>query len=359
MRSSLKIFTLFKIPVYVHWTFSLLIFYIIYSGYSDGQDKDMIVREVLFTLCLFTCVVLHEFGHALMARKYGIQTEDIVLLPLGGMARLHKMSDKPWHEFWIALAGPAVNVVIAVVLFLYFQLTESTGFFEEYSFSYVMTQLDPFWKAVMVINIVMVVFNMIPAFPMDGGRVLRALISLKLNRAKATLIATRFGQLIAAFFFLFGFWNEEYTLGFIGLFIAYAGQSEYKSVKVDEGFKKIKFSEIFRTDFTFLSSSDIMQTALEKYSPMEKNFLVREDYSGMVIGFIAERKIREAKEKNDLNAPITNYIERMNTVVYKEDTLADVIENLQHPIQEIWMVQNENGELIGVIDSEKVESYLI
>lgn len=161
------------------------------SSYRLSHNTNQLLLSVGYILTLFACVVLHEFGHALTARRFGIKTKDITLFPMGGMARMEKMPESPKEEFLVAIAGPLVNVVIAGGLFLYMYLSPTvytmglpTG---------AMTA-DKFIPALFAVNVIMAIFNLIPAFPMDGGRIFRALLSLKLERTRATQIAANLGS---------------------------------------------------------------------------------------------------------------------------------------------------------------------
>jgi Zn-dependent protease len=176
MKWSWKIGEFRGIGVYMHATFLILIGFIVLSHWSAGSSVGKTLEGVGFILALFACVVLHEFGHALMAARYGIKTRDITLLPIGGLARLERMPDKPLQELWVALAGPAVNVVIAAALFVLLQFTSAWAPLEQLSVA-----SGPFLQRLMVVNVILVVFNMLPAFPMDGGRVLRALLATRLE----------------------------------------------------------------------------------------------------------------------------------------------------------------------------------
>nr|MBP6810432.1 site-2 protease family protein [Saprospiraceae bacterium] len=213
MRGSLKIFTWLGIPVFLHWTFGLIFLYILWHAQSVGLGTIETVWLTALFMSLFLCVLLHEYGHAIAARRYGVKTRDIVLMPIGGVARLERMPEKPFHEFVVAIAGPAVNVVIAVVLFVIIGLTVEEGSFGEMLLSavqtrdigpeiatesgYLMSPTMHFFIYLAFTNVVLVIFNMIPAFPMDGGRVFRALLSMWLGRPKATKIAAWLGQAIA------------------------------------------------------------------------------------------------------------------------------------------------------------------
>ena len=164
------------IDVYVHATFLLLIAWVGYSHWLENNNWGEVFSGILFILALFACVVLHEYGHALTARKYGIKTRDITLYPIGGVARLERMPEKPIEELWVALMGPAVNVVIAAGLFAYLYLTSSLVPLSELTVA-----SGSFLERLMTVNITLVLFNLIPAFPMDGGRVLRALLAMRMD----------------------------------------------------------------------------------------------------------------------------------------------------------------------------------
>ena len=193
MRGALKLFTWFGIPVFLHWTFGLIFVYILWHAQSTGLSvMDTVWLTGLF-MALFVCVLLHEYGHALSARRYGVQTRDIVLMPIGGVARLERMPEKPMQEFIVAIAGPMVNVGIAIILMLLIwifadpvhlellrtALMQKDGEEAIEEAGIQIPQLLQFAVNLTATNIALVLFNMIPAFPMDGGRVFRALLSMR------------------------------------------------------------------------------------------------------------------------------------------------------------------------------------
>ena len=213
------------IGVYVHWSFWLLPAWILLSA---GGGLVGVLSSVLFVFAIFGCIVLHELGHALMARHFSIGTRDITLYPIGGVASLERIPRRPSHELAIALAGPAVNVVIAAALFvlllvagigtqgLLFSLTGGT-----------------FLVSLLVVNVALVVFNMLPAFPMDGGRVLRAFLAMRLPYLRATEIAVRVGQAVAIVLGLMGLFTGG-TLLFVALFVFLAAQAELSMARHNE-----------------------------------------------------------------------------------------------------------------------------
>jgi len=213
MRNSLRLGTLFDIPVYLHWTFFLLLAFVAFSrAFVAGAGAAL--GGVLFVSAIFGCVVLHEFGHALAARRYGIRTRDVTLLPIGGVARLERMPDDPRHELVVALAGPAVNVAIAGLLGAWLFVTGG----------------GTFTAQLLSVNLALVVFNMLPAFPMDGGRVLRALMARRMSYVHATDLAATIGRGMAVVFGIAGvFLNPMLIL--IAIFVWTGAGQEARMVR--------------------------------------------------------------------------------------------------------------------------------
>jgi Zn-dependent protease/CBS domain-containing protein len=219
MSWSIPIFRVSGILVRIHVTFLLLLAFLGFSYYSHGGSA-VAASKILFILLLFACVLLHEFGHAFAAKGFGINTPDITLLPIGGIARLERMPEKPAQELIVALAGPAVNVVIALALFVVvgFRGVTDTN----------IAAAPDMLRQLMVINVWLVLFNLLPAFPMDGGRVVRALLATRLNYARATQIAATIGQACAFIFGFVGLFGNPMLI-FIALFI-YIGASQEAAV---------------------------------------------------------------------------------------------------------------------------------
>jgi Zn-dependent protease len=219
MGSSLKVASVFGTEVRIHVTFLIYLAFICFSSYQEAGLSGA-VQGVLFILALFACVLLHEFGHAFAARAFGIRTPDITLLPIGGVARLNRIPDKPWQELIVAIAGPLVNVVIFA--FLRF-VTHGTADLEHVE--HLESPRSELLATLAYVNWMLVVFNMIPAFPMDGGRVLRALLAMAMPYARATQIAAWIGQGLAVVFAILGFFGNPFLI-FIALFVFVGAQQE-------------------------------------------------------------------------------------------------------------------------------------
>jgi Zn-dependent protease len=229
MFGSLKLGKLFGIDTYVHGTFWLLPLFVFLQNFSYGLDA--ILFQLLFVFAVFGCVALHEVGHALAAAAYGIRTRDITLYPIGGVASLERMPDKPLQEVAVALAGPAVNVVIAIGL-LAGLVISGIGFVLP-----TIRQPDivgEFVSQLVIANVVLCLFNLLPSFPMDGGRVLRALLSIRMTRVRATEVAVKVGAVVAALLVILGVVSQTFSLIFIAIVVWMLGQAELAGVRVAE-----------------------------------------------------------------------------------------------------------------------------
>jgi len=218
----------FKIDVYIHWSFWILPLIVAYNS-----PRAALALHLSFAFATFACVLLHEYGHALAARAFGIGTRDITLYPIGGVARLERMSERPWEEFWITAAGPAVNVVLAILFGIPALLLTMAN--PEVLQGLLQTNQHFLTQLLMLLtcsNIMLAVFNMVPAFPMDGGRILRALLVAPMGRLEATRLAVYIGAVLAvllgAFFFLV---LHNFMMPILAFFVIMAGQQELRMVQ--------------------------------------------------------------------------------------------------------------------------------
>lgn len=263
MKWSIKLGRIAGIDVYVHATFLALMAFVAGSYLVAGEPVAEAVEGTAFLLAVFGCVLVHEYGHALTARRFGIRTRDITLLPIGGVARLERMPDRPVQELWVALAGPAVNVVIAGGLAVWILLTHAlglAGLWEEVG--------DSFAVRLLLVNVTLVLFNLIPAFPMDGGRVLRALLAMRMEYARATRIAARLGQAIACIFAFFGLLGIAGGMGnpmllFIALFVWVGANQEASLAELRSTFGGAQVRDAMMTRYEWLSPAESLERAVQ------------------------------------------------------------------------------------------------
>ena len=252
MKNSWKLGKIAGIDVHIHWTFILLPAFIALSTIASGAGLAAATAGVVLVLAVFGCVVLHELGHALAARRYGIGTHDITLLPIGGVARLERIPEKPSQEIAVALAGPAVNVAIAAAL--WFALVGLGG----------MTAWLPalaiggsFMAQLLWINIVLVLFNLLPAFPMDGGRVLRASLAMRMPRARATRLAARVAQVMAVGFGIMGLFGNPMLI-LIAVFVFMAARAEAEHVDWTERAKVAGSQHVLSADARIIDAGSVL-----------------------------------------------------------------------------------------------------
>ncbi len=352
MKYSLSLGRISGIQIFVHWTFLILIGWIVYINLKQGMGTVDILWSVFFILTLFACVTLHELGHALAAKRYNIKTKNITLLPIGGLAQLESIPEKPKEELVVALAGPMVNIVIAILLYPFVKLGPD-----------VVEQLDltrlshhNFLFSLMVVNVWLAVFNMIPAFPMDGGRVFRALLSFKFERALATRIAATLGQLLAVGFIFIGFFYNPFLI-FIGVFIFLGAQAEAQHAEAKSQMKGFMVADAIMNEVAMLRASDTIEHAVDQLlATQNRNFIVS-DNTG-VVGTLSRDEIIRALREGRAQKPVAD---SMSTeFISLEATM---------PLEEAWVsLQTKrktaapvftSGKLAGMLDAENIAEFLM
>jgi Zn-dependent protease len=277
---------------------------------------------VAFTLAIFLCVVLHEFGHALAARRFGIGTRDITLLPIGGVARLKRMPEEPRQELWVALAGPAVNVVIAAVLFALLLVAGGLQPLARLTMT-----AGPFLERLMAVNIFLALFNMLPAFPMDGGRVLRALLAIRMNYARATRIAARMGQGMAVLFGLAWLFGNPFLL-FIALFVWIGAAQESAAVEAKSALGGIPVGRAMITDFRQLAPRDPLSRAVDLVlAGPQQDFPVVD--GERTVGILTRAELILALARHGREKPVGEVMVREFESADISDTLESAFERLQ------------------------------
>jgi len=241
----LKLGRVLGIDIFLHWTFFLAPAYLVYAWRSQGLPWSMVAVMLGLLFAVFTCVLIHEYGHALMARRFGVQTKDIIITPIGGLARLTRMPRRPLEELMITIAGPLVNLVIATMLGV-FLLATGGNFIPSAGYA----GLTEFPTMMMWMNLFLFLFNLIPAFPMDGGRILRSSLAFFIPHREATLVAGILGQVCAVSFGIFGLWANQYSLVLIGVFVFFAARYEMAMSKQNAMYEQYRAELLEQTGVT-------------------------------------------------------------------------------------------------------------
>lgn len=330
----------------MHVTFLLLLGFITLANVLSGANAGAVASGVLFFLALFGCVLLHEYGHALMARKFGVPTSDITLLPIGGVARLERMPDKPWQEFWVALAGPAVNVVIALILGAYLTVT---GGWEP------LANLSPatggFAERLLVVNVFLIVFNMLPAFPMDGGRVLRSLLALRMEYARATRIAASLGQGMAVLFGFFGLFANPMLL-LIALFVWVGAAQEAAAAEMKSSLGGLPVREAMLTNFQSVSPDARLREVVSLLlAGSQKDFPVVE--RGVVLGLLGHEQLFEALRSRGEETRVSEVMNRQIRTVSADEPLDHALTRAEPGFSTTLPVLWQ-GRFVGLLTAENI-----
>ncbi|MEX0289885.1 MAG: site-2 protease family protein [Flavobacteriaceae bacterium] len=355
MKGVLKLGSVSGIKIEVHWTFTLLLIWVAILEVQQGANLERILLNEALILVLFLCVVLHELGHALTAKRFNVNTKKILLLPIGGVATLEKIPEKPRQEFLVALAGPAVNVVIALLLAFVVPIKSYMNMDAESLETFLYNpSAQNFLFYLLIANVMLVVFNLIPAFPMDGGRVLRALLSYKLGRVKATNIAAGIGQTLAFFFFVIGLFFNPFLI-LIALFIFFGAYGENKMVQRQSILKGHLVREATLTNITLLDPENTVQQVIEiLLAGTEKDFIVSKNDS--IVGVVTHKDIIK-----HASTPSTLVSEIMQKDFHPVEASTEIINilDLIGKFNKRFFPVIDNGKLLGAIDSVNISEFML
>ncbi|MGC9419201.1 MAG: site-2 protease family protein [Rhodovulum sp.] len=353
MTWSFPIGHLFGSELRVHATFFLLLAWIGAAAWIASGPLAALIN-VIFVLALFACVVAHEFGHALMARRFGIATPDITLLPIGGLARLDRMPEKPGQEIAVALAGPAVNVVIWAILVALGAETDLEK----------LAALDQggiagFWGKLAAVNLFLVLFNMIPAFPMDGGRVFRAALAYGMGRVAATRFAARAGQALA---FVFGFlgltWGSP-VLVLIAIFVFVAAGAESADVSLRDMARHMRARDAMITQFEALQPADTLQVASNAVIRTTQHEFPVVDAGGGLRGFLTRNALFAALAEGNRMRAVTEAMTEGIPSVPLAAPLDAALDALQDTGAPAVAVVEPSGRMIGYITRENIGELMV
>lgn len=355
MGGSFKIGRVRGIDVKVHWTFFLLLIFFAYIGYQNSGSVTGALVTAAVIVALFFCVLLHEFGHSLVAQRLGIEVPDITLLPIGGLARLKNLPEKPLDEVKIAVAGPLVNVVLAPIFFglaalLGANLLAPPDLFGGLgSFGQVLVYLG-------YLNVALAVFNLIPAFPMDGGRVLRGLLATRFGPVRATDVASTIGQFFALGFFVVGVLGGGIILALIAVFIFFGASGEAQMVRQRETTRGLTVADVMGTErrtetlSPYNNFGQVLDAVIHGY---QTDFPVVEE-DGRLVGMLTRADIFAAAHSPDRYSSVRDLMRtEFPTISPDADLFSDGNRLLQESgLRAIPVVRG--GELVGMLTIEDV-----
>ena len=347
MKWSAKIGRFAGIDVYIHVTFLALLGYFAVVFWNESHSYAAVATGLGLVLALFVCVLLHEYGHALTARRFGIRTRHITLLPIGGVALLESMPKDPKREILVALAGPAVNLVLAALgvglLWVLPAGPEAPG----------MGGLDVL-EALVAANLTLALFNLIPAFPMDGGRVLRAALALRMDRVRATRIAANLGRVCAAGLAVWGLMGNPILI-LIAAFVWIGGGAEAAAMEASTRLARRPAGRAMITDFATLAPGDALGRAIDlTLAGSQKDFPVVE--AGRVVGVLTQGDLLRALRDQGAEAPVVG-ARRPAATADAATPLADLLERLQGGEARLVCVLS-GGRLAGIVDLDNIAEFL-
>jgi Zn-dependent protease/CBS domain-containing protein len=355
MGGAFKIGRAAGIDLKVHWTFFLLLAYFAFAGYQGSGSLTNALVTALVIVALFVCVVLHEYGHSLVAQRLGMEILDITLLPIGGVARLKSLPEKPWDEVKIAIAGPLVNVVLAPIFFAIALLLGASPL-DIANILQGGNSLGQIFAYLGFINVSLVVFNLIPAFPLDGGRVLRGLLATRLGAVRATDISATIGQFFAAAFFLIGLLGGNFLLALVAVFIFFGATGEAQMVRQHEQTRGLRVSDVMgtkpRTETVtpYHTFGQVLDSVIHGY---QEDFPVV-DESGNLVGMLTRDEIMTAAHSPERYSSVSDLMKaNVPTISSQAGLFEEGLPILQQSGLRALPV-TENGELVGMLTIEDV-----
>ncbi len=353
MKWSYRVGQIAGTDIKLHITFLLLLAFIAVVGYASGGVASAIGSTIMI-VALFGCVLLHEFGHILMARRFGVRTPDVILLPIGGLARLERIPEEPRQELLIALAGPAVTLGIAVVLFIILWLTGAPLDVEH------LGRLDqPLLQNLMVINVILLVFNMIPAFPMDGGRVLRALLAMRLGLRRATKVAASVGQALAVVFGMWALFSGNPILLLIAFFVFLAAGAEATAIETSAAGRGLAVSDMMVTHFQAIPVYAPLQQAVALLLEGEQREFPVIDNDGRVEGLLTRENLIKGLADHGADSTVAQAMTPRVPNVDPALEFGIALQRLRQSGLPALPVIDSAGRLVGLLTMDNISDLLL
>lgn len=359
LRGGFTIAVISGVPVRMHWTFLILLAWVFGSRLLNGGSVADALMAMVLILAVFACIVAHEFGHILSARAFGIRTRDVLLLPIGGIASLERLPEKPWQELVVAVAGPLVNVVIAAALLPGLLWRANGGLLAA-----LLNPADPgqgFVASLAAINVWLILFNMIPAFPMDGGRVLRALLAMGTSRITATRIAARVGQTLAVLMAILGLTAGLPMLLVLAIFVFLGAGAEAAGTEADELLRELRVSSIMLREFRILAEADTLQTVVDALlAQSQPDFPVTTDGtpSSPLVGLLARNDLIRGLSRDGPSGLVRASMRAPCPPLHPNHAARDAINALRSTDCPIIPVL-DHGHLVGLITQDNLSEAMM
>lgn len=361
MKWAFTICKVFGIRIRLHATFLLLVLWAMWAGWVDAGRAGMWWAVVL-VMASFVCVAMHELGHSVVAQRLGVRVSSITLLPIGGVAALRSIPEKPSHEIAITIAGPLVNVALFGVLFViaWYAPFEVPPLFAPYYWGlglpWLPAGIGELLGALLFINQLMVVFNLIPAYPMDGGRLLRATLACVMPFTRATAVAANVGRVIAAVFIGIGFlWPENLVLGVIGVLIFFAAGGEQQAIRLRSILRGATVGQVMNPAFVRVTPEETAAACFEKiYRSGQDDFPVMTD--GRLLGLLAREDVLEAMRQGAGEARVGGLMRSFYHSVRPDVALEMAHEQMRAGRRRTFPVVSD-GLVVGLLTAENVQRY--
>ncbi len=337
--------------VKIHITFVLLLAWIAASAWAQGGARAAL-DSTLFIVLIFACVVLHEFGHILAARRYGISTPTVTLLPIGGVASMERLPTNPRQELVVALAGPAVNLVIGLILALALGTLRPAE----------LTEIDnpnlSLLGRLAAANIFLAVFNLVPAFPMDGGRVLHALLAMRLGGPLATEVAARIGQAFAIGLGFLGLFGNPLLL-FIAIFVYMAAAGEARTSAAHEALKGLTVGETMETRFTPIGIDASLSEAVDALIAAAQHEFPVVDAFRKPVGLLTREDILTAVRSHGGEEPASAFMRVGVESVRPAQTVESMLDRLEDPKSAALYVTDADGAIVGLMTRQALAEVIL
>jgi len=353
MSWSLNIGSVAGTAIRIHVTFLLFLAWIFGVNYFSGGPQ-VAWSSLLFVVLLFLCVLLHEFGHIFTARRFGVRTPDVILLPIGGVARLERIPEKPSEEFLIAIAGPAVNVVIALLLIAVGGAKLSAGHLSSTLEAANVSMVD----RLAAVNLFLALFNLIPAFPMDGGRVLRALLATRFGYVRATEVAAMIGQGVAFVLGFLGLFGNPLLI-FIAIFVYLAASSEAHLVATRAMSRGVPVTSAMLTQFVTLTPDEHVDAAVDTLVRTSQSEFPVVDGANRPIGVLARGDLIRALRERGPDARVAEVMTTGIPTVNKNRCLEDALRLLQEKAAPAVAIVDGLDRLVGLVTPETIGEMLM